>query len=79
MEVQQLLRELVEAEKEEDEDRTAAREREREGGKANMYAGQNVSLAPSLPRRLCCWIEHAGFNLDTSWEAQLTPLQPYVM
>ena len=76
MEVQQLLRELVEAEKDEDEDRTAARE----GEKANMYAGQNVSLALSLPRRLCCWIEHARFNLDISWEAQLTPMQqPYVM
>ena len=52
---------------------------ERGRGKANMYAGQNVSLAPSLPRRLCCWIEHAGFNLDTSWVAQLTPIQPYVI
>ena len=48
MEVQQLLRELVEAEKEEDEDEDRGQCREREGGKANMYAGQNVSLAPSL-------------------------------
>ena len=50
MEVQQLLRELVEAEKEEDEDedRTAAREREREGRQICMQDRMSASLPPSL-------------------------------
>ena len=45
MEVQQLLRELVEAEKEEDEDRTAARERE--GRQICMQDRMSASLPPS--------------------------------
>ena len=50
MEVQQLLRELVEAEKEEDEDedRTAASaEREREGRQICMQDRMSASLPPS--------------------------------
>ena len=45
MEVQQLLRELVEAEKDEDEDRTAARERGRKG----KYVCRTECQPRSLP------------------------------
>ena len=47
MEVQQLLRELVEAEKEEDEDRTAA-SAEREGRQICMQDRMSASLSPCL-------------------------------